>query len=371
MPPISHPHRPLLLVRLWFRLLEALSIRPDLVARHHASRGNRVRNGGDWMGAVPFYEKATSLNPSLSAIWVQLGHGYKETGRYADALIAYETAVSLIPDDADARQHYGYMRHVLETGLNPTPAPDLHQPASPADAGAPAQRPARPHPPVPRHHPAHIPFFHDLHQPFIAASFDPRRPDERAVLALGDMRTLTREAVRGNLGMSDGAIVADQSRDLLEGQSAKALTLHVQHDLANLSECVAHLLLENRSSHATRIEIQLIGAHKEVVTLGAFEQSWLEVDLATFPTKDAPAQPDADNRFTISIKHDEGDDDVAALALCLTSYEHGRDPSSKWSDVLDRKNWYEHPQISIYAIDNYYENLIAKFKSSRNSSVGV
>ena len=56
-------------------------------------RGNRYRQVEDWLAAAKFYHKALDRDSSLSHIWVQLGHMYKEGGRPLDASRAYLEAL--------------------------------------------------------------------------------------------------------------------------------------------------------------------------------------------------------------------------------------------------------------------------------------
>ena len=67
--------------------------------------GDRARDARDWPAAAEAYKAYLETQPSDAAIWVQCGHAHKEQGLLQEAEAAYRTAVSLAPEDADARHH--------------------------------------------------------------------------------------------------------------------------------------------------------------------------------------------------------------------------------------------------------------------------
>lgn len=133
--------------RLYRRLERALN--PGLVPpREHARNGDLARDAGDWELAKVHYLKALSGDPSLEAIWVQLGHAHKIAadlqasenayrralqlngrngdswlqlghvlrlqGRLAEARTCYEQAAILSPDNSDA------LREAESLGADPS-----------------------------------------------------------------------------------------------------------------------------------------------------------------------------------------------------------------------------------------------------------
>lgn len=68
-------------------------------------KGNQCRDARDWPGAAQAYSQHLAANPADQAIWVQLGHAWKEQGLLDDAAKAYEAAVDLDGRDADANIH--------------------------------------------------------------------------------------------------------------------------------------------------------------------------------------------------------------------------------------------------------------------------
>jgi tetratricopeptide (TPR) repeat protein len=61
----------------------------------------------DYIGAIPFLERATKGLPGNSDGWALLGRGYHATGRYEDAAEAYKKAVELAPQNLNYRTTYG------------------------------------------------------------------------------------------------------------------------------------------------------------------------------------------------------------------------------------------------------------------------
>ncbi len=75
----------------------------------HLARGDRARDARDWEAAAASYERYLRRRPGDAAIWVQLGHMYKESGRLSAAATAYDQAAELIPDDADLQLSIGHL----------------------------------------------------------------------------------------------------------------------------------------------------------------------------------------------------------------------------------------------------------------------
>src|SRR6185437_2135325 len=71
--------------------------------------GDRCRDARNWEGARSNYEQALSLNPSMQAIWIQLGHSRKESGDHAAAEEAYREATRLDPADPEAQLQLGHL----------------------------------------------------------------------------------------------------------------------------------------------------------------------------------------------------------------------------------------------------------------------
>jgi len=71
------------------------------VASDHVARGDAARSRQDWPAAAEAYRAAVHDQPTLTAIWIQLGHAQKEQGALAAAIEAYGEAARLKPDWAE------------------------------------------------------------------------------------------------------------------------------------------------------------------------------------------------------------------------------------------------------------------------------
>lgn len=70
---------------------------------------DRARDARNWEGARAGYEEALAVDPTLSHIWVQLGHARKEAGDHLAAELAYREAANLKPEDADVHLQLGHL----------------------------------------------------------------------------------------------------------------------------------------------------------------------------------------------------------------------------------------------------------------------
>ncbi len=75
----------------------------------HLARGDRARDRRNWPAAARSYERFLRRRPNNAPIWVQLGHMYKEAGRYASAAKAYQKALNLAPEDAEIHLQIGHL----------------------------------------------------------------------------------------------------------------------------------------------------------------------------------------------------------------------------------------------------------------------
>lgn len=70
-----------------------------------AQEGDWARDRQNWSAAAENYAKALALYPYQRSYWTQLGHMQKEQGKFAEAEIAYRTAVGLGEPLADVEEH--------------------------------------------------------------------------------------------------------------------------------------------------------------------------------------------------------------------------------------------------------------------------
>lgn len=68
-------------------------------------KGNQARDARNWPEATSAYIAHLEAKPDDQAIWVQLGHAWKEQGMLDEAAECYRRATDLDPDDTDAYRH--------------------------------------------------------------------------------------------------------------------------------------------------------------------------------------------------------------------------------------------------------------------------
>lgn len=75
--------------------------------------GNIYLKRGDASGAIPQYERATSLNPSLSTGYFYLADAYARTGAVQRALDAVRRGLEFDPQNANGRLAEQKLKQVL------------------------------------------------------------------------------------------------------------------------------------------------------------------------------------------------------------------------------------------------------------------
>ncbi|MFD2497973.1 glycosyltransferase [Rhizorhabdus histidinilytica] len=83
----------------------------SVAATEHVARGDAARSRQDWAAAAEAYRAAVHDQPSLVAIWIQLGHAQKEQGALAAAAEAYGQAAKLDPTLAET---HVFMAHIYK-----------------------------------------------------------------------------------------------------------------------------------------------------------------------------------------------------------------------------------------------------------------
>ncbi|MDR1587691.1 MAG: tetratricopeptide repeat protein [Treponema sp.] len=66
-------------------------------------------NTGNFADAVRAYESAAQINPGVESVWYNLGAAYGRLGRQDNALSAYRRAIEVKPDYAPAHRQIGYI----------------------------------------------------------------------------------------------------------------------------------------------------------------------------------------------------------------------------------------------------------------------
>src|SRR5262249_51599974 len=68
----------------------------------------------DYPAAIAAYQKATSINPSFSQPYNQMGYAYRFLGKYAEAEQAFKKYIELIPNDPNPYDSYAEL--LMKTG---------------------------------------------------------------------------------------------------------------------------------------------------------------------------------------------------------------------------------------------------------------
>ena len=68
----------------------------------HVAAGDALNREKRWTSAIEHYKQALDLDPTLTSVWIQLGHGYRELGDFDSAETAYRRALSQHPQNDDA-----------------------------------------------------------------------------------------------------------------------------------------------------------------------------------------------------------------------------------------------------------------------------
>ncbi|AME22896.1 glycosyltransferase [Burkholderia sp. PAMC 26561] len=89
------------------------SVRSPRAAKQLRTAGDKARDSGDWEEAAEKYQEYLKSEAEDSAIWVQLGHAFKEQMKYEQAESAYSRAKELEPDDADVHLQLGHLFKIL------------------------------------------------------------------------------------------------------------------------------------------------------------------------------------------------------------------------------------------------------------------
>ena len=84
---------------------------PASLAARLIAAADRARGARDWANAALLYQQALTVDPGLTAIWVQLGHALKEQGDRAGAEAAYRRSLALNDGISDTHLQLG---HVLK-----------------------------------------------------------------------------------------------------------------------------------------------------------------------------------------------------------------------------------------------------------------
>lgn len=96
-------------------------------ARFWIERGDRQLQDGDYAGAILSYNRALALEPDNATVWSDRGDALLRSGQYLEAISSYDRAIELQPDYAKAFGNRGAAR--IAEGDIPAAIADLQQAA--------------------------------------------------------------------------------------------------------------------------------------------------------------------------------------------------------------------------------------------------
>ncbi len=92
------------------RLPARMAIGPSF--NDHVRAADQARDAQDWPLAVEFYRRALEIDPTATAMAVQLGHALKESGEYDAAAEMYEAVLEKTPADDDLHLQIGHLEKI-------------------------------------------------------------------------------------------------------------------------------------------------------------------------------------------------------------------------------------------------------------------
>lgn len=105
--------------------------KPQKEAEEQVKRGYRAAKRGYWQEALFRFERADGLTPNEPRILNNIAVALEASGRFEEALVAYETALAVAPNDRVLRQNYSRFKEFYESQVVPKKPEE-------ADAAAPA-----------------------------------------------------------------------------------------------------------------------------------------------------------------------------------------------------------------------------------------
>lgn len=69
--------------------------------RYH-DEGQKFFMDGRYIEAIISFDKAIAINPDNAAVWSSRGFALNKLGRYAEAVAAYDKVIDIYPNTADA-----------------------------------------------------------------------------------------------------------------------------------------------------------------------------------------------------------------------------------------------------------------------------
>jgi tetratricopeptide (TPR) repeat protein len=91
------------------------------LAREQMERGYKAAKRGYWQEALNRFERANKLTPDQPRILNNVAVALEASGRFEEALLEYEAALSLAPNDRILRRNFSQFREFYDTQVAPEP----------------------------------------------------------------------------------------------------------------------------------------------------------------------------------------------------------------------------------------------------------
>jgi tetratricopeptide (TPR) repeat protein len=108
---------------LWAGVVEAGNSVKDQ-ARDQMKWGYKAAKRGYWLEALDRFERADQLTPDQPRILNNIAVALEASGRFEEALLTYETALNLAPNDRVLRRNFSQFREFYEARVAPPLPPE-------------------------------------------------------------------------------------------------------------------------------------------------------------------------------------------------------------------------------------------------------
>ena len=108
--------------------------KPAKKAEEQVNRGYKAAKRGYWQEALFRFERADDLTPNDPRILNTIAVSLEASGRFEEALVAYEAALAVAPSNRVLRQNYSRFKEFYESQVKPSRSPEDQPPESGAGA---------------------------------------------------------------------------------------------------------------------------------------------------------------------------------------------------------------------------------------------
>lgn len=101
------------------------------MAKQEMSIGYKAARRGYWLEALHRFEKANNYTPNQPRILNNIAVAMEASGRFDEALVTYESAMAVSPNDRVLRSNYSRFKEFYETMVappEPVPEPAVEKP---------------------------------------------------------------------------------------------------------------------------------------------------------------------------------------------------------------------------------------------------